>query len=410
MTRLSFVSAVVTAMISTSAFAQDAVYFKQTDEAGGNTAGIGTLTIEQTGTAKNRIGASDFEDVDGKSGDVSLVEGSLATLTIKQLQSSTVGTTNAADITLYGSNDSTAGSLVASFTGSNNAYDLTVGTDGDTTRYVDPDIALTVIGDNNRVTDTLANGVATGDTLNYAGKINGDNNIVTTKSGSGIGSVDLDYKINTVGNEFNVDMGAGAGDRDIDLTVDYAFSNEIDSFNEIDLVMGAGAGDRKILVDLVGASNDIDVNTGTVEGNSNVYLRAFGDLNNVYVQQSINPGNRQINVWLEGSNNNWIVNANASGQSLVIVDQYGVNSKDVRGTINQSGSAMGSSMIMTVEKAADGDFTVETFAHGNYQSAKTRLVALGGGSFSLTQGVGSTGDIYNASNTIADGGSVFVTQ
>lgn len=207
MTKLTFVSAVVTAMISTSAFAENTVHFDQTDEAGANTVAIGTLTIKQTGTAANRIGAD---------GDVSLVEGALATLTIKQLNTETE---NAADITLYGSDDSTAGSLIASFDGSDNAYDLTVGADGDATPYVDPDIALTVDGDSNSVTDALANGAASGDTLNYAGTITGDSNTVSTSSSNGVNDVDIVYGITGNDNTVTMAMANAAGDRDIDLAL-----------------------------------------------------------------------------------------------------------------------------------------------------------------------------------------------
>lgn len=231
MKKLSFLSAVVTAMISTSAFAENTVHFDQTDEAGANTVGIGTLTIKQTGTAANRIGAG---------GDVSLVEGALATLTIKQLNSSTTETQNSADITLYGSDDSTAGSLVASFDGSDNAYDLTVGANGDATPYVNPDIALTVDGDGNSVSDTLANGAAATDTLNYAGTITGDSNTVTTSSSNGVNSVDIDYGITGSDNTVTMAMANAAGDFDIDVALtgsdsDWTLNAQSSTNSKIDL-------------------------------------------------------------------------------------------------------------------------------------------------------------------------------
>lgn len=209
MNKLSFVSAAVAAFVSTSAYADNTVFFNQTDQNGANTVGIDTLTIQQTGTAKNRVGTS---------GGASLVEGALGTLTIKQLNSTTASTTNAADITLYGSDGSTAGSLVATFAGSDNAYDLTVGADGDANPYVDPSIAVNVSGDGNTVTDTLANG-ASGDTLNYAGTITGNDNAVNTSSSEGVESVDVNYDITGDSNTVTVAMANFAGDRDIDLAL-----------------------------------------------------------------------------------------------------------------------------------------------------------------------------------------------
>lgn len=320
MNKLSFVSAAVAALVSTSAYAENTVLFNQTDEGGGNTVGIDTLTIEQTGTANNRVGTST---------DRSLVVGALEILTIKQLNSALASTSNAADITLYGSDGSTTGSLVATFDGSDNAYDLNVGADGDATPYVNPSIAVTVSGNDNTVTDNLANGGASGDTLNYAGTITGDGNTVTTSSSDGVGSVDVNYRITGDSNIVSVAMANAAGVRDIDLA-------------------------------------------------------------------------------LTGSNNIWTLNAKSATSSKIDLTQTSAESASVTGTINQIGTS--SSMIMTLDKPGAGGFDVTTSASGLNQSANIGLVALGSGSFFLTQGSSSSGAIYSANHAVAAGGSAVVNQ
>lgn len=208
MNKLSIITAAVVVLTSTSAFAQSKdVFFSQTDQSGGTSVGIANLIIQQTGTANNRIGTL---------GNRSLVEGALGTLTIRQLNSTSSLNTNAADIQLFGSDASTAGSVVASFDGSANAYILNLGASIDSSRYVNPNVALTVLGDTNTVTDNLANG-ASGDTLAYAGTITGNNNTVKTTSQNGVRNVDVLYGITGSTNQVTVAMSTAGGDRDIDL-------------------------------------------------------------------------------------------------------------------------------------------------------------------------------------------------
>lgn len=294
MNKLSFVSAAVAALISTSAYAQDAVYFAQTDQTGGTTVGIGALTIQQTGTAANRVGAN---------GDVSLVEGALATLTIRQLNSTTAATTNAADITLYGSDASTAGSLVATFDGSDNAYDLSLGADGDATPYVNPNIAVTVTGDSNSVTDTLANG-ALGDTLNYAGTITGDDNSVRTSSGAGVESVDVLYGITGGSNTVTVALSNAAGDRDIDLALTgsnntWTLNGQSATSSAINLVQGGANG------------NDVTGTIGQNGTNSSMTMSL----------DKAGAGSFNVNTTATGSNQTAVVSLKALGGGSFTLNQ-----------------------------------------------------------------------------------------
>lgn len=238
MNKLSMITAAVVVLTSTSAFAQNKdVFFSQTDQAGGSSVGIGTLIIQQTGTADNRIGTT---------GTKSLVEGALGTLTIRQLNSTSSVTTNAADIQLFGSDASTAGSVVASFDGSANAYILNLGADGDSTPYLNPNVAVTVVGDANSVTDNLANG-ASGDTLAYAGTITGNNNTVKTTSLVGVNSVDVLYNIIGASNAVTVAMSNAAGNRDIDLGLTgsrntWTLNGQSATLSKINLVQGGADG------------------------------------------------------------------------------------------------------------------------------------------------------------------------
>jgi hypothetical protein len=281
MNKLSSVSAAVAALVSTSAYAENTVFFNQTDEGGGNTVGIGTLTIEQTGTAKNRVGTS--------STDGSLVEGALGTLTIKQLNSALVSTSNEADIALYGSDGSTTGSLVATFDGSENVYVLNVGADGDTNRYENPSIAVAVTGNDNTVTDNLANGGASGDTLNYAGTITGNDNAVNTSSSVGVESVDVNYDISGSSNTVTVAMANAVGDRDIDLAL--TGSNNNWTLN------AQSATSSKIDLTQTGAYVTGTIGQTGIESSMTMALNKAG-VDNFTVNTTASGSNQQANIGL----------------------------------------------------------------------------------------------------------------
>ncbi|AUJ63287.1 hypothetical protein B9057_02625 [Aestuarium zhoushanense] len=194
------------ALAATSASA-NTIYFNQEDQTGGTTVGIGAMTITQDNTG-NSVGTSTTD---------SSVVGALATLTIKQLGATATG--NTADFAVHGSDSSTTGTLIGSFTGSSNNWDLVIGASTDTTRYVNPDYSLTVAGSTNTINDNMANGAASTDAFDYTGTITGDGNTVRSSSSSGVGAVNIAYAVTGDSNTVTTALSSASGARDIDLSL-----------------------------------------------------------------------------------------------------------------------------------------------------------------------------------------------
>jgi hypothetical protein len=164
MKKLIIVFAACTAISATAAYAQNTIYFDQTDATGGNTVGMRLLTINQTGEY----------NVIGKYDDRSVVKGALDELTIDQ-----IGDANTIDFAIYGTNNSTSGKLDLYFSGDTNSYDLTVGS-SERSQF-NPRINAFVVGSSNAIVDSISGGTSTSD-LNLYGVIYGDGNSVTRNS------------------------------------------------------------------------------------------------------------------------------------------------------------------------------------------------------------------------------------
>lgn len=205
MKKVHYATLLVTAMAATPA-AADSVFFKQTDQAGGNTVGIYTLVIEQKSGQGDRIGSS---------ADRSLIEGRWNAVNIKQANGNNP---NAIDLKVYGADASTSASINLHQDGEGNTHSLTVGANGDLTPFVNPVISAEVRGDNNTITDTLAKGL-TGSTFRYAGTVNGDGNTITTASSIGVEDVRIGYDVSGNDNRVTMDFGSTNGPKRVSATV-----------------------------------------------------------------------------------------------------------------------------------------------------------------------------------------------
>jgi hypothetical protein len=199
---LTLISTLFGAQSATTAYSQNTVFFQQTDRAGGNSVGIGALTISQAGS--NRIGSSATP---------SLVVGALYEFTINQ-----DGDDNSADVAIYGLDTNTSGIFRANFDGNLNTFEFKLGVPEVNLRYVNPDIRVDVVGSGNKLDNILSNGTGTS-ALIYNGKIHGDDNIFTTRSIPGLGTVALGYGISGSRNEVAIDLGSYGSARDVAVSV-----------------------------------------------------------------------------------------------------------------------------------------------------------------------------------------------
>lgn len=190
------------------------IFFDQTDEAGGTTAGITALIVTQSGTADNQIGTSSRS---------TLFEGALDSVVIKQVNSVFATGANTADILFYGNDLASGHTFSATFDGSDNDFGFTLGSASDTITsnfYSDVDYALDIKGDGNKITDTLANSDTPSATLWYNGTILGNHNTIKSSStGADIGTVAIDYAITGEHNTLAVFMSNVAGNRNIDFVL-----------------------------------------------------------------------------------------------------------------------------------------------------------------------------------------------
>ena len=282
-----YASIVMATMVASSATA-DTVYFKQTDQAGGSTVGIQTLTIEQTGSVANSIGTSL---------DQSLIEGQWSTVFIRQLESTTVG--NEVNLHVYGADSSTEAVLVVDIVGDANTYNLKVGTDGDVTPYVDSIIETGMSGDGNTISGVLASGSGASDRLQLAGNITGNNNSINTTSTAGIGSVKVGYGIYGESNNVGMNMGGTAGIKRVSTEISGSrnsvnFNAQSSGNSEIDFILTGSDG------------NDTNATMGQIGTNS--------ALNMVIAKNG--QGTFLINTTASGSGNNANISLTALGTGM----------------------------------------------------------------------------------------------
>ena len=184
--------------------------FIQSDKSGGREAHVENMEIVQSGTAvkpdsKNEINA--------------FIEGSIKSITIKQINASQP---NIANISFYGSDTAENNLLTATYDGSRNTHDLSIGYNGDSSSsnfYSEVDYSINVVGDGNQINDLLENSSIHQAKLWYNGAILGSENKINIRSmGSGIDSLQLGYMVN--GDDNNVDItmdGSGVNNVNVAL-------------------------------------------------------------------------------------------------------------------------------------------------------------------------------------------------
>lgn len=169
---------------------------------------IRLYTVTQAPGGNNRIeGTTDsccganFGTIPGSTG---RIQGSLDSLRIEQN-----GDNNVMGMRIAGKNSSISGSIVSEVTGDGNTHRLWLGNITNASpnqNPVDPQYRLTVVGDNNKVGDTLRAGSP--GTLAYAGDIKGDGNTVTTEGSNAGSTIDYTYDIDGSTNTLDVNGSA----------------------------------------------------------------------------------------------------------------------------------------------------------------------------------------------------------
>jgi hypothetical protein len=106
----------------------------------------------------------------------------------------------------------------ATFDGDNNALTFNLGTQGDDTQYSDVYVNIAVSGDDNSLTHSIANGLA-GDTLQFGGAVNGEDNIVVATLGA-VGDIAFNYNIAGDANKLTATLaGPSTGGRTVDIVL-----------------------------------------------------------------------------------------------------------------------------------------------------------------------------------------------
>jgi hypothetical protein len=206
MKKLTLISALLSVLSATTTYAQNTVFFDQTDRAGGNSVGIGTLIITQSGSAGNQIGTS---------GTRAFLKGGAETLTISQINSSS-GPNNTA-ISIYGSDNVARNSFYTFILdGSSNSQNFTYGSLGVIANYDFARAEMSATGDNNSLTADFATGAADG-TLDSTIQITGNSNTFNSTSLAGIGTIYTYNQVKGNNNTVAVSFGDSAGRRDSSL-------------------------------------------------------------------------------------------------------------------------------------------------------------------------------------------------
>jgi hypothetical protein len=206
-------TAAIITLSATSAFANE-ITFNQRD-----TVGVSNIAFAQSADGGNNINLG--------------LSGGMTSVIINQTgpevggQSSgntaTVDLNVNSDITQFDSaDDATRGddwkTFSATFDGDNNALAFTLGTQDDATQYSDVDIDIAVTGDGNDLTHTIANGLV-GDTLQFGGSVNGDDNIVVATLGA-VGDIAFNYAIAGDANKLTATLaGQSTGGRTVDIAL-----------------------------------------------------------------------------------------------------------------------------------------------------------------------------------------------
>jgi hypothetical protein len=204
-------TAAIITLSATSIFANE-ITFNQRD-----TVGVSNLAFAQSADGGNTINLG--------------LSGGMTSVIINQTgpevgdQSSgntaTVDLNVNSDITQFDSaDDATRGddwkTFSATFDGDNNALAFTLGTQDDATQYSDVDIDIAVSGDGNDLTHTIANGLV-GDTLQFGGSVNGDDNTVVATLGA-VGDIAFNYAIAGDANKLTATLaGPSTGGRTVDI-------------------------------------------------------------------------------------------------------------------------------------------------------------------------------------------------
>lgn len=213
MKNLVLPAAVAVVFSSASAYANE-ITFNQQD-----TVGVSNLTFEQSsGGSANSIdlGLSGgmtsvvIKQSSGELGDTS--SGNTANVDLNV--NSEITQFDSSDDAIRGDNWKT---FSAKFAGDNNELEFNLGTQDDATQYSSVDVDIAVEGDNNSLTHSVANGLS-GDSLQFGGSVNGDDNTVVATLGA-VGDIAFKYDIQGNENTLTATLAGATGGRTVDIAL-----------------------------------------------------------------------------------------------------------------------------------------------------------------------------------------------
>ena len=216
MKRISLIIALMGTTSATAAFGQaNEVFFQQTDRAGGATVGVGTLTIEQSGSAGNRIGSSAVP---------SFLKGGAGSLTIRQLNASTAANTTEISIE---SRDVATESYDFEFLidGSGNNQKFTLGSPGIASTISSTFVSMMTLGNENMIKANLAAVNGESSPLVFYVISDGDRNTFDATSQNGLEAITSYSEIRGDDNKVTFAYGSSAGLRSTNLNV-YGNNND----------------------------------------------------------------------------------------------------------------------------------------------------------------------------------------